>query len=216
MPATTAAPHWVHIEQHHRGIAVVHDEFEEAEPKNLLRHALVLHAGELGVNHHRPLATTLGSCIAVCLYEPYHHLIGMNHFMVPLSHHKDDQDGYFSGMASMEQLVNAMMKAGAQKHRLVAKAFGGGDMFGLENQKGIGQANIEFTQRWLKDDHIPLLASDFGGKWARQVVFDPINGDVHCRRISAQLAKIRELAKIEAQYGERVAQEHKKSKIDFF
>ncbi|QLG89097.1 chemotaxis protein CheD [Chitinibacter bivalviorum] len=140
----------------------------------------------------------------------------MNHFLVPLHHSLDEQEGYFSGMTSMEVLINAMMKAGANKRHLLAKAFGGGDMLRMSTLGNIGQRNIDFAQQWLESERIPLMASDLGGYWARKVIFEPNNGDVFCRRIEAKLPQMRELARAEAQFAEQLVARQKPARIDFF
>lgn len=212
---TLPAPTWLHIEE--PTLRRRHEPmYGNLQPHHLgkLAHSIV--AGEVAVHHHCPIKTTLGSCIAVCLFDPHSRLIGMNHFMVPLRHRKDDLDGYFSGMASMEVLVNAMMKAGALKHHLLAKAFGGGDVLDMNQRPTVGQANIEFTETWLRNEKIPLVASDLGGKWARQVIFEPSTGDVFCRRFSANATRSRELGKAELQYAAQLQQTQRVTKIDYF
>ncbi|WP_373973845.1 chemotaxis protein CheD [Chitinibacter sp. SCUT-21] len=211
----TATPAWLHIEEKitHQ---VIETECSSLHPHHLEMQAHNIMAGEVAVHHHHPIKTVLGSCIAVCLFDPQLKLIGMNHFLVPLRHSRDDQEGYFSGLASMEVLVNEMMKAGAAKRRIVAKAFGGGDMLGLDNMVGMGQKNIEFTQSWLQAEHIPLTAVDWGGNWARKVIFEPVKGDVYCRRIEAKLPKARQLAQEEQRFAEKLVRQQQKPRIDFF
>jgi len=38
-------------------------------------------------------------------------------------------------------------------------------------RKSIGDGNISFTRSWLEREGIALVSSDFGGRWARQLVF---------------------------------------------
>ena len=80
------------------------------------------------------ISTLLGSCIAVCLFDPVNHVMGMNHFL--LSCHRPFGNGpIFStdagryGINAMELLINEMYKLGARRSCLKAKAFGGGNLF---------------------------------------------------------------------------------------
>src|SRR5574343_418502 len=84
--------------------------------------------GEWAIERHRPISTLLGSCVAVCLYDTAAPIAGMNHFMLPQmkkSAHADE-DVLLAGDACMEALLNAMLTQGAARHRIRAKAFGGG------------------------------------------------------------------------------------------
>ncbi|MBM5574204.1 chemotaxis protein CheD [Deefgea sp. CFH1-16] len=97
------------------------------EMKQLERHALHIHSGDIAVERHKPIMTLLGSCISVCLFDPQLKIGGMNHFMLPNFGARAGQevDSLHSGMASMELLVNALLKHGAKKNRLQAKALWG-------------------------------------------------------------------------------------------
>lgn len=147
------------------------------------RAALTINPGGWTVQDTRPIATLLGSCVAVCLYDPKLQLAGMNHFLLPSRKAQagDDTDVILSGDYAMEVLRNAMYARGASPSRLVAKAFGGGNVVN-SIRMAVGERNASFAREWLAREKIPLMASDFGGAWSRKVVFDPLSGDVYCRR----------------------------------
>lgn len=154
-----------------------------AAGRSLERMARVINPGEWVIENKRPIATLLGSCVAVCLYDPLLRLAGMNHFLLPtrgrrLAH---DEDSVLHGDYAMEVLRNAMFARGASGRRLVAKAFGGGDVVNAI-RLSIGKRNAEFARQWLQREGIPLLATDMGGPWSRKVVLDPLTGDAFCRR----------------------------------
>ena len=136
------------------------------------------------IESERPIATLLGSCVAVCLWDTQLKLAGLNHFMLP-GYEKSanrNMDVLLCGNYCMEALMNGMLARGARKHRLQAKAFGGGNVVAALTGVSIGQRNVEFAQEWLACEKIPLLASDFGGPWSRKLVFDSRTGDAYCRR----------------------------------
>jgi chemotaxis protein CheD len=113
------------------------------DPKELERRARNINPGGWAVETDRPITTLLGSCVAICLYDSKLHLAGMNHFLLP-SRTKtsgDDTDVILAGVYSMEVLLNTMLNKGAQKSRIVAKAFGGGTIV-----MAIGQRNADFAK----------------------------------------------------------------------
>lgn len=170
---------------------------EPVDTRALERQAKTLHPGGWAVESDRPIATILGSCVAVCLYEPRLGLCGMNHFLLPRRHSggEDDPDVVLAGDYAMEVLVNAMLARGANKSRIVAKAFGGGTVV-HSLQTMIGEDNAKFAREWLQREGIALVAEDLGGACSRKVIAVP-DGDVFCRRMAVATPDVEEAVKRE-------------------
>lgn len=170
--------------------------------KDYERIARNINPGGWAVETERPLSTLLGSCVAVCLFDPKLRLGGMNHFLLPSSSSSSanaDIDMILNGDYSMEVLVNALLAKGAQKSRLIAKAFGGGTIISAIRMD-IGGRNSAFAHEWLEREGIRLVASDFNGAWSRKIVFVPNTGEAFCRRIPVTQANVAEVAKAEYAY----------------
>ncbi len=131
------------------------------------------------------IVTVLGSCVAACLLDPIAMVGGMNHFMLPARKGERDHDAFYAaryGAAAMEYLINNMLHIGAQRDRIVAKAFGGGKvMAGMTSD--IGGQNIEFVRSFLRSEGIPLWSEDMGGIFPRKVYFFPHTGQVLVKRM---------------------------------
>jgi chemotaxis protein CheD len=170
-----------------------------------------IHPGEWALDNNRPIATLLGSCVSVCLFDPQLRFGGLNHFMLPVRTRNTDNeyDSLLRGDYAMEVLINAMLSRGAKKQRMMAKAFGGGNVV-KSLLKSIGQGNIDFTRAWLEREGIALTASDLGGPWARKIVFDPGNGAAYCRRIASGQALSAQIAQAETDYEDRLMNAAKK------
>ncbi len=104
------------------------------------------------------ISTLLGSCVAVCLYDDVAKVGGMNHFMLPTP--CDDTMKCASyGIHSMELLINSVMRSGGDRRRLKAKLFGGGKVIQTgAKQARIGASNVEFAERVLNTENIPIIA----------------------------------------------------------
>ncbi|UAA38751.1 chemoreceptor glutamine deamidase CheD [Paraneptunicella aestuarii] len=130
------------------------------------------------------ITTVLGSCISVCVYDPVQGIGGMNHFMLPSSR-KDDMgllsESFRYGDVAMERLVNDLLRNGADKSRLIFKAFGGGQI--IKHMTAIGQRNISFLHKFMTMEGYKLKASDLGGPHPRKVVFFPLEGSVKVKRL---------------------------------
>ena len=119
------------------------------------------------------ISTLLGSCVSCCLWDPHAGVGGMNHILLA-QNNSDDQTRALLGINAMEVLINSLIKLGAQRNRLQAKAFGGARM--LSGLSDIGKQNAEFTTGFLSKEGIPLSHASLGGTRARNVRFWPATG----------------------------------------
>ena len=173
--------------------------------KEIERLARNVQPGAWSVESEKPLSTLLGSCVAVCLFDPTLKIGGINHFMLPeMGRSKyGDVDSLLSGNYAMEALLNALIGKGAKKARLQAKAFGGGTIIDTgESMPGIGSRNAHFAKDWLAREGIPLVSSDFLGPWSRKVIFLPSNGEAFCKRMVTNMATVDVIAREERAYAE--------------
>ena len=134
-----------------------------------------INQGEFAVGKDPELmiTTLLGSCVAVCLHDPVNRLGGMNHILLP-EETGCAASGASFGVNAMELLINGLIKIGADRNRLEAKVFGGGQMVaGLSN---IGQRNREFVMNFLAAERISCVSESTGGTAGRRVQFWPFSG----------------------------------------
>ena len=142
------------------------------------------------------ITTVLGSCIAVCIRDPWLSIGGMNHFMLPeeggtaQNPWLDPTGGLATryGSYAMESLINQLLKLGAARERLELKVFGGARI--LESLADIGQRNIEFVDNYAHVEALRLSAQDVGGTQPRRVVYFPASGRVRLRRLNAVTGRI--------------------------
>ncbi|WP_299041784.1 chemotaxis protein CheD [uncultured Tateyamaria sp.] len=126
-----------------------------------------------GVADEVVISTLLGSCVACCLWDPVNRVGGMNHMLLALSG-ANDTSHTLSGINAMEVLINDLIKLGAVRNRLQAKAFGGARM--ISGFSDIGAQNATFTVQYLAQEGIPLVTQSLGGNLARNLRFWPGSG----------------------------------------
>ena len=135
------------------------------------------------------LEAVLGSCVAVCLYDPYLSAGGMNHILLP-GRAGDERSTRF-GQYAMEMLINEMMKHGADRRRFVAKAFGGANVLHALITTLIGDNNAQFVRDFLSAEKIPLVAEWLGGRHPVQVYFQTRTGKARVRCVNCvQCSKV--------------------------
>ena len=126
------------------------------------------------------LTTTLGSCIAACLWDRSARVGGMNHFMLPDG--AGDSGRY--GSYAMELLINEMMKRGASRTSMEAKVFGGGQVVSGMNSLNVGERNTQFVMDYLKTERSPILSKDVMDIYPRKVCFLPASGKAMVKRLT--------------------------------
>jgi chemotaxis protein CheD len=126
------------------------------------------------------IVTTLGSCIAACLWDRERRVGGMNHFMLP----EGSGDSGRYGSYAMELLINQMMKRGAARSTMEAKVFGGGAVIASMTSINVGERNTQFVLDYLRTEHIPVVSKDVLDTCARKVCMLPASGKVLVKRLA--------------------------------
>lgn len=134
------------------------------------RNRVSLYIGEVAASREPAvLDTLLGSCVAVCLYDPAIRAGGMNHILLPRCRVGDKNPR--CGIHAMELLINELMKIGADRRKLLAKAFGGANVLEGIKSLPIGEENARFVREFLATERIPLVAERLGGNHAVHLYF---------------------------------------------
>jgi chemotaxis protein CheD len=122
--------------------------------------------------------TILGSCVAVCLFDPQRRIAGINHFMVPYWNGQGLASPKF-GNISTDMLIKRMVDAGANLRDITAKVFGGAMQFEQNNNIiNVGVRNIQVAENVLIAHGIPVSSGSTGGENGRKIVFDTVTGAV--------------------------------------
>jgi chemotaxis protein CheD len=127
------------------------------------------------------IMTTLGSCIAACLWDRNARVGGMNHFMLPEGVGDSGRYGSFA----MELLINEMLKRGASRSGMEAKVFGGGQVVSGMTTMNVGERNTSFVLDYLKTERIPVVSKDVLDIYPRKVCFLPASGKAMVKRLAA-------------------------------
>ena len=129
----------------------------------------------------------LGSCVGVALRDPVTKVGGLAHVMLPDSTtiSQNSNQAKFAD-TGIQLLVDQMIKAGANRSRLVAKIAGGAQMFAMQNKNDlvqVGRRNVEACKKKLAELKIPILAEDTGLNYGRTVIYYPESGNFVIRAV---------------------------------
>ncbi len=138
--------------------------------------------------------TGLGSCIAMCVYDPFSKAGGLAHMMLPTCRNKNDISApsvkYIDTGALL--LINRLIKQGSSKENLIVKVAGGATMLQISGsgQMDIGQRNIEEIKATLSRENIPILGSEVGGTAGRSVYFFMDTGRIIIKAVNGQVMEL--------------------------
>jgi len=131
------------------------------------------------------ITTSLGSCIAVCLYSANDKIGGMLHFMMSSSDNaKKDSPGFReekyadTGITKLISILKDSHKVELDK--VQAKIFGGARVL-QQFSTNIGEENTVKAKKILKDLNIKITAEETGGEKGYRINFDLNTGKVLCK-----------------------------------
>lgn len=127
---------------------------------------------------HVIVTYALGSCIAVCLYDPRRRAAGMIHFMLPLSRGANATNPIMFADTGIPVLFEKMHALGCQKHDLVVKIVGGGTILDDKGVFKIGQRNHTMVKKIFWRYGLMIAKEDVGGNMSRTVRLSVSDGRI--------------------------------------
>ena len=147
--------------------------------------SVYMHAGQLVIaTEPTQITTILGSCVAVCVWDPVSRVGGMNHFMLPFDGGPPMSTPRYAKHATATLLVDVAL-AGARLPRIKAKIFGGACVMEAFRIGGrdLGGQNVEVARQLLSAARIAVVAEDVGGNHGRKLIFRTDTGEAIVKRV---------------------------------
>lgn len=149
------------------------------------REAVKVLPGEFFVHDEDVLVmTTLGSCIAACLWDRESKVGGMNHFLLPDGGGGGGDASGRYGQFAMDLLIGELVKRGANRGTMEAKVFGGGAVIGGMSSLNVGERNTQFVLDYLRTERITVVSKDVLDVYPRKVCFLPASGKAMVKRLA--------------------------------
>ncbi|ODS34202.1 MAG: chemotaxis protein [Candidatus Scalindua rubra] len=128
------------------------------------------------------IKTSLGSCVAVVLFDKIKKTGGLLHLMLPKCNERGGKPSKYAD-TGIPLLVDLMVnKVKSNKNTLTAKIFGGAKMFNVNSELfDIGRSNAIETKKILSTMGIRIVASRVGGTKGHQISLDTNTGIVESR-----------------------------------
>ena len=134
----------------------------------------------IGDISHVLTANSIGSCIAIALFDFHKHIGGLAHIMLPgKAPESSEKERLRYAADAIEELVILMKDADARKVNIRACIAGGGNVLKRPDDT-ICKANIRSVKQILNDKNILITASSLGGDTRRTLKFDIEKGKVFC------------------------------------
>ena len=115
----------------------------------------------------------LGSCVGISIFDRTTKIAGMAHVMLPSSKQAHDTKNIAKfADTGIVDLINKMMKIGANRTTMIAKLAGGAQMFAFNEVSEImriGDRNVEAARQILSMIRIPVMSEDVGDRYGRTI-----------------------------------------------
>lgn len=135
-----------------------------------------LYPGQMFVSREPvTIATILGSCAAVCLWDSRKKVGGMNHYLLP-DGPADNPNRLRYGNVANQALLNEMLALGSDIKDLQAKIFGGASAYAADPLTALGVRNVEVAEEFLRNAGIRITAKETSGKHGRKLMFNTQDG----------------------------------------
>lgn len=124
---------------------------------------------------------SLGSCIAVVIFDPVVKVGGMLHYMLPessLDPDKAKQNPHMFADTGITLLFRQSYQYGAKKERMVVKAVGGAQILDQNGLFNIGKRNYLALRKILWRNNVAVAAEHIGGSVNRTVRLEMATGKV--------------------------------------
>jgi chemotaxis protein CheD len=123
----------------------------------------------------------LGSCVAVCLWDPVSHVAGMLHFLLPearLNPERATRQPATFADAGFPLLFQAAYRAGAVKSRLRVHLLGGAAITAGPGGLDVGRRNALMAKKLLWQNGVMVTGEALGGTDSRTVNLFAADGRV--------------------------------------
>jgi chemotaxis protein CheD len=133
---------------------------------------IYLHPGALYASAEpASLSTIVGSCVAVCVFNPRLRMGGATHYLLPTLEGPGLPSPRYGDVA-ISELLSGLMQAGSKKEDLQAQVYGGAcslHAFRDGPSELIGDKNVRLALRVLLRERIPVVQRETGGDKGRMV-----------------------------------------------
>ena len=118
------------------------------------------------------VAYGLGSCVAICLYDPVAQVGGMLHALLPAANENRRGNPTKFVDQGTPLLIESLLKLGARRSRLIAQLCGGAQLLstlGFDGALDIGERNVLAAEAALQAAGLRVQARATGGHIGRTV-----------------------------------------------
>ena len=124
---------------------------------------------------------SLGSCVALAVYDPYTQMAGLIHIMLPESSIEKQSmniNPYKFVDLGVPALYKEMFKTGAKRNHVITKIIGGSNVMDKNKFFNIGERNYTAVRKILWRNNMIIHKEDVGGSKSRTVRIYTATGKV--------------------------------------
>ena len=124
---------------------------------------------------------SLGSCVALAIYDPYIQVSGLIHIMLPdskIEKNPTNINPYKFVDLGVPALYKELFKLGAKRNHVITKIIGGSNVMYKNKYFNIGERNFTAVRKMLWRNNMIIHKEDVGGSKSRTVRLYTATGKV--------------------------------------
>jgi chemotaxis protein methyltransferase CheR len=119
------------------------------------------------------IRTTLGSCVAVILYDEEKSFSGMCHYLNSNCENISTEQQNTYGIFAIENLIRKFKLNGSSINKLKAKIYGGAHVTSsTSSEENVCRKNIEIAHSLLNKHNISITDKNIRGRFGREIIFN--------------------------------------------
>ncbi|MBF0450762.1 MAG: chemotaxis protein CheD [Candidatus Magnetomorum sp.] len=128
------------------------------------------------------VASSVGSCVVVSIYDKKKRFGGLGHFQYPLTRDRNKASSRYGNVCILT-LIQMFLSQGSKRRHLEAQIFGGAHL-PKKFAKNVGMDNVRLARKALRYYGIHVASEDVGGEKGRKVVFNTATNEVAILKVN--------------------------------
>ncbi|MCL4135665.1 UNVERIFIED_CONTAM: hypothetical protein GTU68_051317, partial [Idotea baltica] len=127
------------------------------------------------------IATNLGSCLGIAIYDPKRKVGGIVHALLPTGKkdpEKAKEKPFMYVDSGVSNFIQQLVKEGSNTKHLIITVAGGANINDHNNVFEIGKRNFTILRKILWKNNLPIKAQDVGGSSSRTLKLSIKDGTV--------------------------------------
>lgn len=151
---------------------------------------IYLKSGQMFVGENsEEIFTTLGTCVAFCVYDQKKKMGGIIHYLLPKKTEEETSNSLNYAEKAIPALLKELKNRGCRKEDLHVTIIGGNSIGETDISKEIATANVQIALEWVKKLGLSYYHRPSQGSEGQQILFKLASGELLIKKSSGKASE---------------------------